>query len=60
MDIANEPACIVDGLSHAWVPLNPGNDATKFARCGRCDLKRTTDPDGTVSYWRPSKLQPQE
>lgn len=33
----NEPPCLAEGLSHAWVPLrhNPDN-----ATCGRCHTTR--------------------
>ena len=33
----NEPPCLVEGLSHAWVPLRT---LPHHATCGRCYLTR--------------------
>lgn len=64
MDI-QEPPCVVEGISHAWVPQTypitypPGG---ALARCGRsgCALVRHVNADGLATYWRPAKLQPQD
>lgn len=52
-----EPPCLCEGLSHAWVPqpTQPHVDETLRAKCGRCQLTRVQHPSGRVTFWEPPR-----
>ena len=49
----DEPLCLCEGLSHAWVPIpTPEHtDETLRAKCGRCSITRVRHPSGRVTFW---------
>lgn len=60
MDDTREPPCVVEGLTHAFVPAQRQLDGYLRATCGRCALVRVQHPSGFLSYWKSAKLQPQD
>lgn len=50
-----ELVCLVEGLSHAWVPETPPSKermaGTRY-KCGRCHITRVIHDSGYVSYWQ--------